>query len=126
MEPIPDLTREEGAWRREWHRFLPADYRRRTAVPIRFERVADATAGGVRISGYDRWGERCFYHHAFEVAAPILDDEEGSFQDVRGYGQSVFAWRLEGQWLVCTRDHGAAGACRPERRRYALAAQLPR
>jgi len=126
VERLPDLTRDETSWRREWQRYLPADYRRRTAVPIRFEREADLQAGGVRVMGFDRWGENCFYHHVYEVPAPIVDDEEGAFQETRCYGQSVFAWRLAGNWLVCTREHGAAGACRPERRHYALAATLPR
>ena len=91
MERLPDLTRDETSWRREWQRYLPADYRRRTAVPIRFEREADLQAGGVRVMGFDRWGENCFYHHVYEVPAPIVDDEEGAFQEARCYGQSVFA-----------------------------------
>ena len=52
MERLPDLTRDETSWRREWQRYLPADYRRRTAVPIRFEREADLQAGAVNM---DAW-----------------------------------------------------------------------
>lgn len=126
MEHLPDLQRSPTSWRREWQRFLPAAYRRRTAVPVRFERQGDEAAGGVRVEGFDRWGENCFYHHVFEVASPIVDDEEGLYQEARCYGQSVFAWRIADEWLVCTRDHGAAGACRPERRHYSLSATRPR
>lgn len=127
MEHLPELTCDTAGWRREWHRFLPADYRRQVGVPLRFERHADLEAASQRVIGYDRSGEACFYHHLYEVLAPVADDEDGDFLvDARAYARTVFAWRLGGEWLVCTRDHGAAGACRPEQTRYVRSAQRPR
>lgn len=128
MEHLPELNWNEVAWRREWRRFLPSDYARRVAVPVRFALARDRAAGGARVWGYDRWGEACFYHQVFECRAPQgLDEEDGElFEEARSYGQSRMAWRLGGQWLVCTREHGAACACAPEYRHYTLSKGLPR
>ena len=98
MEHLPELNWNEVVWRREWRRFLPTDYARRVAVPVRFALARDRAAGGARVWGYDRWGEACFYHQVYECRAPQgLDEEDGElFEEARSYGQSRMKLEKEG------------------------------
>ena len=83
----------------------------RVNIPVLFERHEEISARAIKVLGFDRAGERCFYFHEYVLREERFDEEEAIFE-IPVYHEIVFAWKLmEGGWLKLKAHSSNPGEC---------------
>ena len=108
-----------------WWQGLPAEWRERIVVPIRFEVFREYEMPAERTNGYDADEFPCYCAWNYVLSELRSDDDEEFYEEPR-YAESTLAWRLgDGRWLVFNRivSDYATGCTRSS---YLLRDSMPR
>lgn len=109
-----------------WDEALPEEYRARIDTPVYFEKFVDEDARSEKTHGFDEFGEKCYYRHAFLLTCIRSDDDE-IYYESRTFAQEVAAWRLSsGGWLSCTQNAPRQDECKQSSPVYRLQEEAPR